>query len=89
MLREQASLAEKFRLPLVLHTRGTHAFQQMYDVLSTMLNTKHHVQWHCVNINSDLSILTKFLKTFENSYISFNGSCIFNEDLAKEKVSQA
>ena len=61
----------------------------MYDVLSTILNTKHRVQWHCVNANSDLSTLTKFLKTFENSCISFNGSSIFNEDLAKKKAFQA
>ena len=83
MFREQVILAEKSHLPPVLHSRGTHAFEQMYDVVSTMLNTKHRVQWHCVHASSDLSTLTKFLETFENSYISFNGSSIFNEDLVK------
>ena len=69
VFREQVILAEKSHLPLVLYSLGTHAFKQMYDVLSTMLNTKRRVQWHCVNARSDLSILTIFLETFENSCI--------------------
>jgi len=89
VFRVQVILADKFHLPLVLHSRGTHAFEQMYNILSTMLNNKHPVQWHCVNANSDLSILTRFLIIFENSYVSFNGSSIFNEDLAKQRAFQA
>ena len=69
VFREQVLFAEKSHLPLVLHTRGTHAFEQMYDVLSAVPNTKRRVQWYCVNANSDLSTLTKFLETFENSHV--------------------
>ena len=57
VFREQVILAEKSHLPLVLHSPGIHTFEQMYDVLSTMLNTKHRVQWHYANANSDLSTL--------------------------------
>ena len=69
MFRKQVILAEKSHFPLVLHSLDTHAFEQMYDALSTVLNAKHHVQWHCVNTNSSLPTLTKFLETFKNSYI--------------------
>ena len=44
VFREQVILAEKCHLLLVLHSRGTHDFEQMYDILSTMLNTEHRVQ---------------------------------------------
>ena len=57
-----------------------------YNILSTKLDTKHHIQWHCVNANSNLSVLDTFLNPFENSYLSFNGSSISNEALAKQKL---
>ena len=70
VFRAQVILAEKSHLPLVLHSRGTHAFAQMHDVLSTRLNIKRRVQWHCVNANSDLSTLAKGWRTSCGSEVS-------------------
>ena len=60
----------------------------MYNILSTKLDTKPRIQWHCVNANSNLSVLDTFLNQFESSYLSFNGSSTFNEDLAKQNLFQ-
>ncbi|CAF1294856.1 unnamed protein product [Didymodactylos carnosus] len=77
---EQVLMAARFQMPLVLHCRGTHLFRQMYEILKTVLPMNHPIHWHCINANSDLSLLMELMNTFPNSYIAFNGSSVSNSD---------
>ena len=88
IFQAEVILAREFHLPLVLHGRGTRTFETMYNVLEKELVVTNPVQWHCVNARSNLFILDEFINKFENSFLSLNGSSMFDEDVEKQKSFQ-
>ncbi len=80
-LRLQQKLAAELELPLVLHGRGTDAFNLMLHELKLHLNHNHKIHWHCINPKSDLNVVSSFLNYFENSFIGLNCSIICQHDI--------
>ncbi|CAF0741998.1 unnamed protein product [Didymodactylos carnosus] len=81
-------MAKETGLPVVLHVRGESVFEPMLDILRNHVAKDHPIQWHCVNADSNLSILDSFLNEYDRAYVSINGSSISNENFEKQKGFQ-
>jgi TatD DNase family protein len=78
VLQNQIDLANHFHLPIVLHCRGFHLYQTLFDCLKSRISDKYvPLHWHCINTNSNLDIIDLFLNHFPNSYIGLNGSITY------------
>ncbi|CAF1510019.1 unnamed protein product [Rotaria sp. Silwood1] len=75
VLEKQIDLANRFHLPLVIHCRGTHLYQKLFDCIKNRISDRNFpFHWHCINSNSNLHIIDLFLNQYPNSYIGFKGS---------------
>jgi TatD DNase family protein len=81
VLQKQIDLANQFHLPIVLHCRGFHLFQTLFDCLKNREFNRHiPIHWHCINSNSNLDVIDLFLNQFPNSYIGLNGSITYESN---------
>ncbi|CAF1676331.1 unnamed protein product [Adineta ricciae] len=83
--RSQLQIAATLNIQVVLHGRGENSFQIILNELKKFLNHNHNIQWHCINTNSDLNIISDFLNYFNNSFIGLNGSVIAQDDPESQK----
>jgi len=67
-------LAVEYDLPLCVHSRE--AEQDTFDVFERKLKRNHKIQLHC--FGSSIQFLTKLLKEWPNSYLSYAGHITYS-----------
>lgn len=78
VLEKQIDFAYQYHLPIVLHCRGFHLYQKLFDCLKNRASHRFlPLHWHCINSNSNLHVIDLFLNHFPNSYIGLNGSITY------------
>ncbi len=86
LLRQQLPLAQKLRLPVVVHGQGPDSLQLVLEELSAILPRSHRLLIHCFDGNLELA--HQFLARFPNTIFSIGG-LIFKDKPALRQVTTA
>ncbi len=71
LVRKQLRMAVEFRLPVVVHCRGTGAYERMLAIMQRILPRHHQVQLHCFAGNHQVT--QDYISAFPNVWFSLGG----------------